>query len=69
MHDKSTTLSICYQNSGCSRHMNGNKALLSNFKGKGPTAIFGNINSIRTRGHDTVGNCAVSFNKFHLQKV
>lgn len=57
-------MSTWYLDSGCSRHMTGNKALLSNYKEKdGHAVIFGDKNSRKTRGYGSIGNGVVLFSK------
>lgn len=49
--------------------MTGKKALISNFKEKdGPAVIFGDNNSRKTRGYDTIGNDVVSISKVAFVK-
>ncbi|KAI3727550.1 hypothetical protein L6452_16166 [Arctium lappa] len=53
-----------YLDSGCSRHMTGNKSLLLNFvKEKGPTVTFGDNSCGSTKGYGTLFNGSITFNK------
>ena len=61
MQETKTTESIWYLDNACSRHMIGNKCLLSNFKEKdGPAIIFRNNNSGKVEGYGMIGNGVVS---------
>ena len=55
---------IWYMDSGCSRHMTGNKSLLSNFsKEEGPIVSFGGNGKGVTKGYGSVSNGTITFSK------
>ncbi|KAJ9564937.1 hypothetical protein OSB04_000903 [Centaurea solstitialis] len=53
-----------YLDSGCSRHMTGNKSLLLNYVSeKGPSVTFGDEAKGITKGYGTLSNGIITFNK------
>ncbi|KAI3718362.1 hypothetical protein L6452_19229 [Arctium lappa] len=55
---------IWYLDSGCSRHMTGNKSLLVVFvPSKGPSITFGDNSRGSTKGYGTLSNGSITFNK------
>ncbi|KAJ9553102.1 hypothetical protein OSB04_017147 [Centaurea solstitialis] len=53
-----------YLDSGCSRHMTGNKSLLLNYVSeKGPSVTFGDNAKGITKGYDTLSNGFITFNQ------
>ncbi|KAJ9542522.1 hypothetical protein OSB04_029028 [Centaurea solstitialis] len=53
-----------YLDSGCSRHMTGNKSLLLNYVSeKGPSVTFGDDAKGITKGYGTLSNGIITFNK------
>ena len=55
---------IWYIDSGCSRHMTGNKSILSNdHDEKGPSVTFGGNGKGQTRGFGTLSNGVTTFTR------
>ena len=55
---------IWYMDSGCSRHMMGNKSVLSNYHDeKGPLVTFGGNGKGQTRGFGTLSNGVTTFRR------
>ncbi|KAI3728046.1 hypothetical protein L6452_16674 [Arctium lappa] len=55
---------IWYLDSGCSRHMTGNKPLLGDFMpSKGPSVTFGDNSRGSTKGYETLSNGSITFKK------
>ena len=64
MQVQSSTFNTWYLDSRCSRHMTGNKKLLSDFKEKdGPEVIFGDNNSGKIKRYGTIGNGSITVKK------
>ena len=55
---------IWYMDSGCSRHMTGNKSVLSDYHDeKGPSVTFGGNGKGQTRGFGTLSNSVTTFRR------
>ena len=55
---------VWHLDSGCSKHMTGNKSLLTDLKScQGPVVIFGDDSTGMTEGHGVVSNGHFKFTK------
>ena len=55
---------VWYLDSGCSKHMTGDKSLLTELKGcHGPAVVFGDDSTGMTEGHGVVSNGQIKFTK------